>query len=137
MRSWCIAFTLLVACENCPDRSVPLELSGTVTRGTASTVTVAFPGPVFVEPSPAREADVSIELVGPNGSSSPIRATWRGEDGRLEDPFERVVVLDDTRIEIELAFQPTDAVGSYELAIIGDRAGACLGANGTALFELR
>ena len=125
-------------CENCPDRAVALSISGDAVRSTASTVTVTFPEPVFVEPSPAREADISIELVGPMQSATQLRAVWRGDADptELERPFERVGVIDEARLELELVFAASDQAGTYELSIIGDQAGACLGPNGTVAMEL-
>jgi len=138
MRVLVLIGSLCVAgCEACPDRTVALSISGGVVRGTASAVTVTFPEPVFVEPSPAREADIWIELVGPMQSATQLRAVWRGDDpAQLERPFERVGVLDEARLELELLFEAADAAGTYELRIIGDQAGACAGPNGTAAMEL-
>ena len=127
---------LLASCEDCPDRSVPIDVTGNVTRGAASTIVVAFPEPVFVEPSPQREADILLELAGPAGDDS-VSASWRGDEGATNEPFVRVVVLDDARLEIELLVDQTAVAGEYELTVIADRAGACLGPNGVATLDVR
>lgn len=139
MRSLASATVLAfaAACEDCPDRSVVLDVEPTViSRGTQATLRVTFPQPVFVEAPPARERDISIELRAADGDAE-LTARWDG-DGATADPvFARVSVVDETTLEVVLALPPTFAPGPYELSVIGDAAGACLGPNGTVTLAMQ
>lgn len=128
-----------MSCENCPDRSVALSITPTsMVRGSETTVQVTFPDAVFVEPPPAREADISVELHGPIDGDDAFQAFWRGRSPQAIDPaLPRVTVRDDRTLEVTIAPSTALAVGRYELVVIGDSAGACEGANGAMELTIR
>lgn len=75
-----------------------------VTAGVTSTVTIEVPGAVFFEPSPEDDITVTLERSG-------LRTTWR-PGWEQETPFERLAVIDESKVELERLFADADQRGT-------------------------
>jgi hypothetical protein len=123
------------ACENCPNRRVQIDLQpDRIPRGAMQAVAVRFPTAVFIGEHPDRQKDVRTDLRVPGGATV---GAWRGDrpdagSGAVTQGW----IVDPNTLALRLRFERSAKPGPYELTVIGDLAGACLGTWGTAILTV-
>jgi hypothetical protein len=123
------------ACEDCPNRRVQIELQPDgIPRGAMQEVEVRFPTAVFIGEHGDRQKDVRTDLRVPGGA---IVGAWRGDrPGAGSGAVTQGRIVDPNTLALRLRFERSAKPGPYELTVIGDLAGACLGTWGTSILTV-
>jgi hypothetical protein len=123
------------ACEDCPNRKVPIDVQpNRMPRGTIQELKVRFPSTVFIGGPVDREKDARINIRMPGGA---VVGAWRGDESDSSSGIViRVWIVDPKTLALRLRLERSMQPGPYEVMVISDLAGACLGTWGTSTLTV-